>query len=146
MGTTDVSKVGTFVFNLTATDPASGLTNNSVTFTVVVILKNATSITNTTTPVNQTYLIGSPTLILNLPTYTWDPIKSLASFTSVLVDAPSFVSIADSPLKIQVQTSTYNNTGSYTITIKTTENNSGLTDTKSFTLLVTCVSAIITSS
>ena len=48
-------------------------------------------------------------------------------------------------MKIQVQTSTYSNTGLYTITIKTTETNSGLTDTKSFTLLVTCVTAVTPS-
>ena len=73
LGTTDVSKVGTYLFTLTATDPVSGLTNNSVTFTVVVSIKNATSITNATTPVNQTYLIGSAALSMNLPTYTWYP-------------------------------------------------------------------------
>jgi hypothetical protein len=73
IGTTDVSKVGTYLFTLTATDPVSSLTNNSVTFTVVFTIKNATAITNATTPANQTYLIGSATLSVNLPTYTWYP-------------------------------------------------------------------------
>ena len=73
IGTTDVTKVGTYLFTLTATDPVSSLTNNSVTFTVVVTIKNATAITNATTPANQTYLIGSATLSVNLPTYTWYP-------------------------------------------------------------------------
>jgi len=34
------------------------------------------------------------------------------------------------------------NTGIYTISVKTTETNSGLSDTQSFTLVVTCVQAI----
>jgi len=101
LGTTDTSKVGTYLFTLTASDSVSGLTNNSVTFTVIITIKNATSIT-TSTPTNQTYLIGSATLSVNLPTYTWYPTQSLTSFTFVLVGAPSFVTIAGSPQKIQV--------------------------------------------
>lgn len=44
-GTTDITKVGTYLFILTATDPVSGLTNNNISFTIVVSIKNATAIT-----------------------------------------------------------------------------------------------------
>ena len=73
LGTIDITKVGTYLFTLTATDPVSGLTNNSVTFTVIVSIKNATAITVATQPANQTYLVGSATLSVNLPTYTLFP-------------------------------------------------------------------------
>jgi hypothetical protein len=100
LGTTDISKVGTYIFSLTATDPVNGLINNSVTFSVLVTIKDATSITNATIPANQTYLIGSTTLSVNLPTYTWYPTQSLTSFTYAVVGSPSFVTIAGSPFKI----------------------------------------------
>jgi len=38
----------------------------------------------------------------------------------------SFVSIAGSPLAIQIYTTTASDTGIYTVTIRTTETNSGL--------------------
>lgn len=63
-------------------------------------VKNATSITVATIPSNQTYLIGSTTLSVNLPTYTWYPTQSSTSFSYVLIGAPSFVTIAGSPQKI----------------------------------------------
>ena len=44
-GTTDITKVGTYLFILTATDPVSGLTNNNISFTIVVSIRNATAIT-----------------------------------------------------------------------------------------------------
>lgn len=44
-GTMDITKVGTYLFILTATDPVSGLTNNSISFTIVVSIKNVTAIT-----------------------------------------------------------------------------------------------------
>ncbi len=97
LGTTDVSNVGTYTFTVTASDPISGLKNNSVTFTLVITIKNATSITNVTMIANQTYLIGSSILSLNLPTYTWYSTQSLTSFTYFLVGTPSFVAIAGSP-------------------------------------------------
>ena len=115
LGTMDISKVGTYLFTLTATDPVSGLVNNSVTFTVIVSIKNVTSITVATQPANQTYLIGSATLSVNLPTYTWFPTQSLTSFAYTLVGPPTFVTIVGS--QIQINTSTYSHTGLYTITV-----------------------------
>jgi hypothetical protein len=67
---------------------------------MIIQIMNATSITNATMPANQTYLIGSATLSVDLPTYTWYPTQSLTSFTYALVGEPSFVTIAGSPLKI----------------------------------------------
>lgn len=144
LATMDISKVGTYFFTLTATDPLNGLSNNSVTFTVVVSIKNATAITVATQPANQTYLIGSATLSVNLPTYTWFPTQSLTSFAYTLVSPPTFVIIIGSQIKIS--SSTFSDTGLYTITVLTTETYSGLTDTKTFSLLVTCVTAITPST
>ena len=56
------------------------------------------------------------------------------------------MTIGGSPAKIQIFTSTTSDTGTYTVSIKTTETNSGLTDTKNFSLLVKCVTAIAPSS
>ena len=81
-----------------------------------------------------------------MPTYTWFPTYSSTVFTYAITAGPSFVTIAGSPAKIQIFTSTPSNTGTYTVSVKTTETNSGLTDTKSFTLLVTCVTAIAPAS
>ena len=82
---------------------------------------------------------------MNLPTYTWYPTQSSTIFTYVLTSAPTFVTIAGSPLKINVQTTNVSNYGSYTITIRTTETKSGLIDSKSFTLLVSCFTSLTPS-
>ena len=52
------------------------------------------------------------------------------------------MNIGGSPAKIQIFTDTPSHIGTYSVSIETTETNSGLKDTKSFSLLVTCVSAI----
>jgi hypothetical protein len=103
---------------------------------------NATSITMSTTPGNQTYAINQATLLVDLPTYTWFPTQSSTTFTYAITSGPSFVTIAGSPAKIQIFTDTPSHIGTYSVSIETTETNSGLKDTKSFSLLVTCVSAI----
>ena len=103
---------------------------------------NATSITISTTPGNQTYAINQATLLVDLPTYTWFPTQSSTAFTYAITSGPSFVTIAGSPAKIQIFTDTPSHIGTYSVSIETTETNSGLKDTKSFSLLVTCVSAI----
>ena len=114
---------------MTATDTISGLSNNDVVFTIDVQIMNATSITNATTPPDTIYLIGSGMTPLNLPTYTWFPVESPTIFSYALVGAPTFVTIGGAPEEIQVQTVNYADTGSYLITIETTETKSGLTDT-----------------
>jgi hypothetical protein len=103
---------------------------------------NATSITMSTTPGNQTYAINQATLLVDLPTYTWFPTQSSTTFTYAITSGPSFVTIAGSPAKILIFTDTPSHIGTYSVSIETTETNSGLKDTKSFSLLVTCVSAI----
>ena len=67
-------------------------------------------------------------------------------FTYAITAGPSFVTIGGSPAKIQIFTSVPTNIGTYTVSIETTETNSGLKDTRSFNLLVTCVSSIAVSS
>ena len=85
-------------------------------------------------------------MLVDLPKYTWYPTQSATVFTYAITAGPSFVTVGGSPTKIQIFTSTPSDIGTYTVSIKTTETNSGLTDTRSFNLLVTCVSAIAPSS
>ena len=100
IATKDSTTVGNYLFTLTATDPVSGFSNNSVTFNVIIKVKNATSITVVTTPTNQTYLVGSAALLVSLPTYSWYPSQSIISFSYSLVGAPSFVTLTGTPQKI----------------------------------------------
>lgn len=51
----------------------SALTNTAVTFTVIVKVMNATSITMATTPGSQVYFVGATMLQINPATYTWYP-------------------------------------------------------------------------
>jgi hypothetical protein len=92
------------------------------------------------------YTISDPVLLVNLPTYSWFPTQSHTLFSYAVVSGQTFVTIGGSPAKIQIQTSIASNTGTYTITIRTTETNSGLTNDQSFTLLVKCVKSIAASS
>ena len=100
IGTTDISTVGTYLFNFNANDANSGITNGSITFTVIMKVMNVSTITIATKPSNQTYLIGSTALLVNLPTYTGYPSKSLVSYTFAVVGAPSFVTLTGTPQKI----------------------------------------------
>ena len=100
IATKDSTTVGSYLFTLTATDPISGFSNNSVTFTVIMKVKNATSITVATKPANQTYLVGSAALLVSLPTYSWYPTQSTSSFSYSLVGAPSFVTLTGTLPKI----------------------------------------------
>jgi hypothetical protein len=56
------------------------------------------------------------------------------------------VTISGSPLKISINTTSGADTGTYTVTIRTTETNSGLFENRSFNLLVKCVQSISSSS
>ena len=56
------------------------------------------------------------------------------------------MTVGGSPAKIQIFTSKQSDIGTYTVSIETTETNSGLKDTRNFNLLVTCVSAIAPSA
>ena len=70
LATNDSTTVGSYLFTLTATDPVSGFSDNSMAFNVIIKVKNATSITVATSPTNQIYLVGSAALLVNFPTYT----------------------------------------------------------------------------
>lgn len=104
----------------------------------------ATAITAVSVPPNQTYRVGDPMLFVNLPTYSQTPPQSTVVYSYSLITPPGFVVIDGSPLKIQIQTAVYSNTGIYTISILTTETRTGITDTKNFQLLVSCVQSIST--
>lgn len=107
---------------------------------------NATSISLSTAPANQIYAVNQATLFVDLPTYTWYPTQSTTFFTVAKTAGPSFVTIGGNPLKIQIYTTTTSNTGTYTVTIQTTETYSGLTGTASFNLVVSCVQSIAPAS
>jgi hypothetical protein len=57
IGTTDWSLAGTYNFKINFSDVTSGLTDTSVTFTIIVKIMDAASITIATTPGNQVYRI-----------------------------------------------------------------------------------------
>jgi hypothetical protein len=73
IGTTDWTLEGTYNFRIDFIDNESGLTNNSILFTIVIQIMNATSITMATTPTDQVYTVNNAALLVNLPTYTWFP-------------------------------------------------------------------------
>jgi hypothetical protein len=52
LGTTDWTKAGTYNMRVDFRETASDLSNSSVTFTVIIKIMNATSITMSTTPGN----------------------------------------------------------------------------------------------
>ena len=85
-------------------------------------------------------------MLVDLPTYSWYPTQSATVFTYAITAGPSFVTIGGSPAKIQIFTSAPSDIGQYTVSVETTETNSGLTDTISFNLLVTCVQSFAPSS
>ena len=55
IGSKDSTTVGNYAFIITAADPLSGLSNSSVTFTIIMKVIDASSITVSTTPSNQSY-------------------------------------------------------------------------------------------
>jgi len=80
--------------------------------------------------------VNAAMLLVSLPTYTWYPTQSHTVFTYQITAGPAFVTLGGSPLKIQIYTTTGASTGNYSVTIKTTETNSGLNNSQSFNLLV----------
>jgi hypothetical protein len=109
---------------------------------------DATSITlnDGTSPGDQVYAINDSMLELDVPTYSWFPTQSPTVFTYSLTSGPSFVTISGSKIQIHSTDPTDTGlTGLFTITILTTETNSGLTNSQSFGLQVNCVTAITPS-
>jgi hypothetical protein len=91
-------------------------------------------------------MVNDPAMLVNLPTYNWYPTQSHTAFTYTKTAGPSFVTISGSPLKIQIYTTAGIDTGYYTVTIRTTETNSGLSNDRSFSLLVKCVQSMVPST
>jgi hypothetical protein len=87
--------VGVYNYKVVATDSLTGLVNNANVFTITIdppilatdlILNAATQISS------QNYLVGSPALVLSVPTYTIVPVNADRSLTySVTGTTPSFV-------------------------------------------------------
>jgi hypothetical protein len=142
IGTTDHTLEGTYNFKIDFVDTVSTLADSTVTFTIVIRIMDATSITKVTSAGDQEYQVTASTLSVDLPTYSWFPTQSHTAFTYALTSAPSFVTIGGNLQKIRIQTNDGSKTGVYTITTRTTETNSGLTNDQSFSLLVKCVQTI----
>jgi hypothetical protein len=144
IGTTDHTLAGTFNFRIDFTDSISGLTKNTVTFSIIIEIMDATSITlnDGTSPGDQVYAINDSMLELDLPTYSWFPTQSATSFSFSLTSPPSFVVISGGKIQIHSTDPADTGTGSYTITILATETHSGLTNSQSFVLQVNCLTAL----
>jgi hypothetical protein len=97
IATTDWTLAGTYNFRINVSDSASDMTNQAVTFSVVIKIMNATSITKSTSLANQTYQINQAMMYVSLPTYTWYPTQSATVFSYSISAGPSFVTIAGSP-------------------------------------------------
>ena len=106
----------------------------------------AISITVDTMPSDQTYLIGSSPLFIDLPTYTWNRPQATTNFDYALINAPSFITLTNSPKAILIWTGDYSDTGTFRVYIKTTETYSELTEIEVLVLYVTCVTAIAPST
>ena len=135
IGTIDSTFVGSHVLKIKVLE-ASAVVNESVTFTVVInSITKATSITSTGTLPALTYVVGAAAISADLPVYTWVPSAATTSFSYSITAGPGYVTIAGSPPKINIYTTSLV-AGTFTVTIKTTETGSGLFDQQSFTLVV----------
>jgi hypothetical protein len=99
--TQDVALVGTYNFKVIATQAATGLINDSMTFTVIIkapSLADSLEIDPTYVYQDIKYVLGTPTLLVDLPYYTVVPHSASASFTYILADdAPSFATLQPVP-------------------------------------------------
>jgi hypothetical protein len=117
-----------------------------VNWQLIIKIKNADSITLITAPLDQTYKVGNSMLIVAVPKYSWYPTQSHTVFVTTKISGPSCVSIYGSPNTINIYTTDTTATGNYVVTIQTTETNSGLSDVRSFNLVIQCVSSIAIST
>lgn len=131
-GSTDCAIAGSTTFTVTATDSYSSLTNSDVTFNIVVVTADATSITIATAPnASYDYRVGDTKLVIPVPTYTHSPACSSVFYSYSMVVDPGFVTINGS--NIEVYTTDGTSTGVYsTVTVRTTDSQSGLTDDQTF--------------
>ena len=93
--TQDESQVGVYNFKLKVKESISGLENDQNAFVGTITLANRiTSLTliEGIEIADFTYLLGSPDLIFDSPSYTFLPVDADTSFTFALT-APNFITI-----------------------------------------------------
>jgi hypothetical protein len=95
--TQDESKVGAYNFKLKITEPISGLVNDQNAFVCSITIPNRVNSLDliiATQVADVTYLLGSPELVLNSPSYTFLPINADTNFTfSLGASAPAFIAL-----------------------------------------------------
>jgi len=142
----NISYEGTYNYSIKVTESISGLANINVKFEIVLTIKiYATSMTviDSTLIADQNYLVGSSPLILLAPLYDYLPVGSVLDVVYTLVNPPAFVTLVESAgTWVRIETSDATNTNTYVIEVKTTDNQSGLFKSQTFTLVVSCVQQI----
>jgi len=89
----------------------------------------------------QYYTTGSGTMVIAPPTYTYTPVYATKTITQTKTVGPSGNWCTFDPT-IGISVSTTANVGSYTVSIKTLDSNTGIFDVQTFTLIVRCLSSI----
>lgn len=92
--TQNVSYVGLHNFKLKVTEPLTGLFNDQDIFVCTIIAPNYATALNFVTEIPDTsYLVGSPELVLDAPTFAVTPLDADVQYTYSLVTAPPFVTL-----------------------------------------------------
>jgi hypothetical protein len=143
----DESKAAIYTIAVTASDIKTGEVSDLSTFTVTIRLRAVgLNIVSGTEIADFTYLVGSATLLLDVPEYFYFPDNANTDdYHSLGVTTPIFVTLvgnpSDSP-QIQIGTSDPSSTGIYSIDVTFTDTYSGLSVTNTFVLTVSCVQGI----
>lgn len=145
-GTTDDSLLGTYSFRVECSDTLSAASNIQVEFDILLRDPGITSITIVDPIPDQVYTIGFSSKYIDFPDYTWDPSSYSTTFAypPTIISGPSFVTISgwSTNKRLRIRTSDSADAGQYTVTIRTTETESGLYHDETFNLGVGCVTSI----
>jgi hypothetical protein len=143
IATIDPSFEGTYEYSIKVTESVSGFSNDDVDFELVFTVKiYATEMNLANTIADKNYLIGDAKLSFEIPElFTFVPSNSVFDVVYSLVGPPSFVSLRAGTW-IDVETSDLANTGTYEVEVLTTDNESGLSDSYKFNLILACVRTI----
>jgi len=121
--------------------------SDQITFKVTIRLRaTGLNIGTGTAIADLTYLVGSAPVLLSVAEYFfWPTNANTDSYHTLAVSTPNFVTLVGDPAaspKIQIFTSDPANTSIYSISVTFTDLFSGLSETDTFVLTVSCVQAI----
>jgi len=125
--TQDQAFVGTHDFKVIATQAATGLINDSMTFTVIIkapSLAESLEIDPNYVYEDIKYALGTPTLLVDLPYYTVVPPSASVSLTYTLDDGPTFATLQPVPNdipKLAVFSDDYTSIGFHVLFLTVTE-------------------------